>query len=431
MRRSGALTLGLVLTLGGVTGGRGQELSSSVTAASAPSWPSLGGFALPALPENWADLPFKLTAAETTTYNSNINAIPLGFATPAGLSRGDFTTTTNFGFSTKANVYGQQLYFDATFGVIRYLHQVNFNSDVYTVSAGDNWTLTSRCAGNLGVTLSKSPAEITEVVATGVNYLTSNELAETGKCAVSNGYSVLFNGSLTRDTNSNPIDAVNNVRTTMLGAGIEYAKGPSTLTALASIDDTSYTDRTAALIVAGLATAVDFHTFSLSYTRQINPNLSVTGLVGLVGVTSGFTFALPKTLLPIYTLSATWALTPKLSLTASGSRTVAPPTTVIANAEIDYDATMSLTYQVTPKVGLILGGSAGYTTAGFTPTVPAGALSPFFIGASNFYTATAGLTYAMTPFLSAGLTASYTERVGDHLITPQNLVMLNLNYRPY
>ena len=144
------MTLGLVLTLGGVTGGRGQELSSSVTAASAPSWPSLGE--LPAaLPQNWADLPFKLTAAETTTYNSNINAIPLGFAAPAGLSRGDFTTTTNFGFSTKANVYGQQLYFDATFGVIRYLHQVNFNSDVYTVKHGDNWTLTSRCAGNLGV----------------------------------------------------------------------------------------------------------------------------------------------------------------------------------------------------------------------------------------------------------------------------------------
>ena len=33
MRRSGALTLGVVLTLGAVTGGRGQELSSSVTSA--------------------------------------------------------------------------------------------------------------------------------------------------------------------------------------------------------------------------------------------------------------------------------------------------------------------------------------------------------------------------------------------------------------
>ena len=36
MRRSGALTLGVVLTLGGVTGGRGQELSGSLAAVNAP-----------------------------------------------------------------------------------------------------------------------------------------------------------------------------------------------------------------------------------------------------------------------------------------------------------------------------------------------------------------------------------------------------------
>ncbi len=425
------MTLGVLLTLGGVTGGRGQELSGSVTAADAPTLPSPGGFALPALPENWADLPFKLTASETTSYNSNINAIPLGFAVPPGQVRGDFTTTTNFGFSTKANVYGQRLYFDATFGVIRYLHQTGFDSNVYTVSAGDNWTLTSRCSGNLGVTLAKSPAVLTELVGTGVNYITSNSLNETANCGVSNGYSLLFNSSLTRDTNSNPIDAVNNVRTAMLEAGIEYAKGPSTITALASISDSSFTDRTAAAIITGLATETDFHTFSLNYKREINPNLSVSGLIGLVGVTNGFTFGLPKTLLPIYTVSMTWAFTPKLSLTASASRTIAPPTTVIANAEIDYATTMDLTYQVTPKVGLTLGGSAGYTTAGFTPGRTGAILSPFFVGATNFYTANAGLTYAMTPFLSAGLTASYTERVGDHLITPEDLVMVNLSYRPY
>ena len=110
---------------------------------------------------------------------------------------GDFTTTTNLGFATKANLYGQQLYLDTTFGVIRYLHETGFNSNVYSVSAGDNWTLTSRCSGNLGVTLSKSPVEITDLVATssgtGVNYATTAAFNETGKCAVSNGYSVVFN----------------------------------------------------------------------------------------------------------------------------------------------------------------------------------------------------------------------------------------------
>jgi hypothetical protein len=421
------VTLGVVLTLGAVSGGRGQELSGSVTAANGSLF---DGFVLPAVPENWSDLPFKLTATQNVTYNSNINAIPLGSPVPAGSAQADLTTTTNVGFSTKANVYGQQLYLDTTFGVIRYLHQVNFDSTVYTVSAGVNWTLTSRCTGNLGITLAKSPVEITELIGTGVNYLTTNTFSETGKCAVSNGYSLLFNSSLTNNTNSNPVDAVNNERTTMLAAGIEYAKGASTLTALASLSDSSFTNRTAAGIAAGLSTDVTFHSFTLNYTRQFNPNLSIGGQLGLVGVTNGLSLALPKTLLPVYSLTATWAFTPKLSLSASAARTVAPPTTIIGNAEVSYNTMMNLSYQFTPKVSFTVGGSAGYSSSAFTSGVAGSALLPFAT-AQDFYALTAGVTYAMTPFLTAALNASYNERVGNHTITPQDVITASLNYRPY
>ncbi len=422
------MTLGVVLTLGAVTGGRGQELSGSVTSANGSLF---DGFVLPSMPENWADLPLKLTATQTTSFNSNINAVPLGLPVPAGEAKADFTSTTNFGFSTKANVYGQRLYLDTTFGVIRYLHQVNFDSTVYSLNAGVDWTVTSRCSGTLGVSLSKSPAEITDLVAVGVNYVTSTALNETGKCAVGNGFSLLFNSGLTTTKNSNPIDAVNDSRTTLLSTGIEYEKGYSSLTALASISDNSYTGRTAAQVGLGLATVTDFHSFSLSYTRQINTNLSVTGLIGLVGTTSGFTLGLPKSLVPIYTLSTNWTFTPKLSLNASASRTVAPATTVIANAETAYNASVNLGYQMTPKVSINAGGSIGYSTSAFTVGPAEAGLSPFFTGAQRTYILNAGMTYTMTPFLSAALNASYTERVGNGLVTPQDLVTLSLNYRPY
>jgi hypothetical protein len=423
------LTLGVVLTLGGVTGGRGQELSGSVTPSNAGS---LDGFVLPSVPENWADLPVKLTASETVSYNSNINSLPIGFPNPRGGPQGDFTSASNFGFSTRANVSGQQLFFDATFGVIRYLHQVDFDSDIYSLNAGVDWTLTSRCSGALGVSLAKSPAAITELVATGVNYTTSTALNETGKCAVSNGFSLVFNSGLTTTTNSNPIDALNNSRTTLLSAGIEYAKGYSTLTLLASNSDNNFTGRNSAqAALLGLATVTDFHTFSLNYTRQINANLSVSGLIGLVGTTNGFTLGLPKSLLPIYTLSTTWAFTPKLSLNASASRTVAPPTTVIANVQTSYDATVNLAYQMTPKVTVIAGGSIDYSTSTFTSALAQAGISPFFVGTQKNYTLNAGLAYAMTPFLSAALNASYSERVGNGFITPQDLLTVSLNYRPY
>jgi hypothetical protein len=314
--------------------------------------------------------------------------------------------------------------------LIRYLHQVGSDSTVYSVSAGDNWTLTSRCAGNLGVTLSKSPGTLgTTLVGTGINYTKTTALSETGKCAVSNGYSLLFNSGWSETTNSNPIDAINNNRTTLLSAGIEYAKGASTVTALASNSYTIY-NRGPVGTSVGLANVTDFHTFSLEYIRQINPNLSVNGLIGLVGTTSAFTLGLPRTLLPIYTLGFSWSFTPKLTLTASGSRTTAPPTTIIANAETTYSGVTNLIYQLTPKVAVNVGGSISYSTGAFTPAAVTG-LAPTLTGASDFYSANAGLTYIMTPFLSAGLNASYTERVQNHLITPEDLVTVYLRYSPY
>jgi hypothetical protein len=180
-----------------------------------------------------------------------------------------------------------------------------------------------------------------------------------------------------------------------------------------------------------LATKVDFHRFTLNYTRQINPDFTVTGQIGLVGVTNGFSLGLPKTLLPIYSVSARWALTPKLGLNASASRSISPPTTVVANAQQSYSAGMSLTYQLTPKIGLSAGGSASYSMTSFTPTTVASAISPSLFNTQDTYSLTTSLSYSMTPFLSAALSASYSERVVSNSITPQDIVTVSLNYRPY
>jgi hypothetical protein len=389
---------------------------------------------LPALPDewNWSDLPVRLSASESVSYNSNILSLPIGMSATNGLPQGDFTSTSSYGLSTKANWYGQQFFFDGTFGVIRYLHETGFDSNVYSFSPGVNWTLTSRCTGTLVGLFTKSPSTITEIVGTGINYATETSLNETGKCAISNGYSVVFNSSASRTNNSNPLDALNNANVEMISAGIEYAKGNGDLTLLATKSDTNYASRGAALNALGLANTVVFHNFNLSYTRQINANLSVIGQLGLVGVTNAFTLGLPKTLLPTYSLEASWAITPKVSLAASATRTVAAPTTLIGNAEVSYYTDLSLTYQATPKVTFSATGSAGYSSVAFTPAA-AGTMTALvpFLTTTNYYGLTAGVRYAMTPFISAALSASYTERVSEHVITPQDLITVSLNYRPY
>ena len=415
------MTLAAVLTLGAATGGRAQDLSGSVSPG--------GGFPLPSVPEdwNWADLPFKLTASQTVSYNSNVSSFPVGVA-PVGTPVGDFTTTTNVGFSTKANVENQQLFLDATFGVVRYLHNVQFDTTIYSINGGVDWNVTSRCSGTLTASLSKSPAQLNEQVGTGVNFVTTNAFNETGKCGISNGYSLLFNTGLTDLTNSNVQDAFNNSRTALIAAGVEYEKGASTVTALASLSDQTFTSRNA-LNSPGLATQDTFHSFTLEYARQINPNLTVNGTIGLVGITNDFTLALPKTLLPIYALGARWTVAPKLTLNVNAAKSIAPPTTIIANAQESYNVSVGLVYQMTPKLSLTALGSADYSTGQFTGETLG--TTPFLIGAQRTYSLSAGLIYSMTPFLTAGLNAQYFERVVENSITPQDVITVSLNYRPY
>ena len=387
---------------------------------------------MPDLPAdwNWGDLPVRLTASESISYNSNVTALPGGVNATNGRPQGDFYSQSSFGVSTRTTWSGQQFFFDGNFGVLRYLHQTSFDSNVYSFNPGVNWHLTSRCSGTLIGFFTRSPSTLNQLVGVGINYQTVTSANETGKCAISNGFSVLFNSGVTETTNSNPLDAVNNSHSKMISAGIEYARGDDSLSLIAAKTDTSYSNRGFALNNIGLANTL----FTIASTRAIrgtfSPKLSVTGQVGLVGVTNVFTFGLPKTLLPTYSLSAAWTVTPKVSLVASASRTVTPPTTVIANAETAYLATLSLTYRATPKVAFSATASAGYKSAAFTPGLVGTTFAPFLAN-TNYYSVTAGVTYAMTPFISAALNASYSERVSEHVITPQDLITVSLNYKPY
>ena len=161
---------------------------------------------------------------------------------------------------------------------------------------------------------------------------------------------------------------------------------------------------------------------SLTYVRTIDPNLTLTGQIGLTGAGTEFTLALPRTLLPHYSATIGWTITPKLSLTASAAKSIAPPTTLVSNAQLSYTAQFNLNYQITPKIAIGAGASIGYTSAVFTPGAVVtvnGTPVTILTGAQDLYSAQASLTYTMTPFLVAALTASYNESVQNHLITPE------------
>ena len=138
---------------------------------------------------------------------------------------------------------------------------------------------------------------------------------------------------------------------------------------------------------------------------------------------------------PVYSLAAKWTATPKLGLTASVSKSVAPPTSLIANLQATESANLGLTYTLTPKMLLAGGVSASRSTsAGLpAPAIPL-ALNPtlqVFSANVNYYSANASLNYTITPFFTANLSYTYTKSVQANLVTPDSVILLALTFNPY
>jgi hypothetical protein len=478
MNRGGALTLGAVLMLGGLTGARGEDISGAAdgtpTAAILPSW----GGVFPRLPQNWSDLPVQLKLWDSVGYNSNVLGLPTNTPVSSGLVRGDFQSISSYGASTKAYWEGQQLFADGSFGLTRYLHDVSLNSMQHFLDAGVNWTYTSRCSGRLGASDSVAESTLPQQIASGsaaaftlaqqiasgsiaapslaqqtasgttaaspvpqqiastsINTVSTTAFNETAKCLVSGDYAAIFNSGLTRSTNSTLANKPNDGRIVVVAAGISYSvTATNSLDVLATVTSTDYTNRTRATNNTGLVNAITQDQVNVTYTRQIGPNLSMIASIGAVGLTNGsFSLALPSKIEPQYSASVIWAVTPKVSLTASVARTVTPPQSIVANAQTTESASLGLNYRFSPKVAFSANVSSAYASSAFTQLgsgVPNG-VPAYALSALHSYNATASLGYNITPFLGANLSYLYSRSVQAGVVTPQNLVLLNVNYSPY
>jgi Putative beta-barrel porin 2 len=478
MIRGGTLTLGAVLILDGISGARGDDLSSlvDVTPNAASLWSQDGVF--PRLPENWSDLPVQFKLSESVGYNSNVLGFPTNIPLSGALARGDFQSISSYGASTKFYLGGQQLFADVSFGLTRYLHDVRLNSIQNAVDAGVNWAYNSRCSGKLIASESVAPSTLFQQIASGStagspfahqatsgstaastsaqqtasgsaaasvvpqqiasttnNIVSTTGFNETARCLVSGDYAVVLNSGVTRSSNSTLVNGLNDDRSVFLATGISYnVTAEDSLELLATITGTDYANRPATLGNLGLANSITEDQISLIYTRQIDPNLSVNASIGAVGVNnSPFTLVLPSKILPQYSASVTWAATSKVSLTASVGRTVTPPQAVIGNAQITEYASFGLEYQFSPKVAFSASISSAYASSTFTQlgsTVPNG-VPTYALSALNSFGASAGLAYNMTPFLAADVTYQYSRSTQSSVFTPESLLILTVTYNPY
>jgi hypothetical protein len=428
MVRKGALTLGAVLMLG-ASGARAQDLSAFGVAA-----PSLAGV-LPNLPQNWSDLPIQFKMSEGVGYNSNVTNTPsqsIGVNLLLGHEVGAFEWVSNYQASTKWYIAGEQFFADGSFGFNRYLNHTNLNTTHNSADVGVNWIYTSKCSGRLIASEQTSESEPGQQVSiTAINSLTTVAFNETATCVIRGNYSAIFNSGTTTSTNSAAADKLNNFQSEFIAAGMSYTvSDTNSLQVLATITGTDYTNRPLIFNGSTLARNITTDSLNATYTKNIEPNLSLVASVGVIGVRdAGFNLALPSGWEPEYSLSVTWSITPKLGLTASVARTVAPPTSIIANLQVSESANLGVTYQLTPKVSLSAGANVGHTSSAFTTT------GINVLGQrqnENLYGARASVSYAMTPFLGASLSYQYNRTVqAGGLVTPTSVALMTVNYAPY
>ncbi|RBP09219.1 hypothetical protein DFR50_12256 [Roseiarcus fermentans] len=435
MSRGVVLTLAATMALAGLTGSRADELPLLGWPALWPAAPAVTEI-FPRMPENWGDLPLQFHLSEQAGYNSNITNTPTGPGANSGnygRPIGAMESISTYGVSFKNEIGAHQFFGDASWGVYRYLDHANFNIAHRAVDIGDNFTYGSKCNGSLKFSDISAPALPGQQIGYNViNTLTTVSATENLKCLINGEYSGIFNSGLSKSTNSATLDAVNNYQSAFIAAGISYAVSETnSLQLLATITGTDYTDRGTALNTAGLNNNITTDQVMATYTKNFGPNLSLNAQFGVVGVTNSyFEFGLPRSILPQYSLSLQWAITPKLALTVSASRLVSPPTSLLSNLQVTENATAGLSYQWTPKITLSGNLTAGYATGVATPIVTQGLYS-YYTSNQKTYGGTATLNYAITPFLAASLSYQVTKTVQASLTTNDSLVLMALNFNPY
>jgi hypothetical protein len=437
MIRGAGLTLGGLLLLGGASAVHADDPSASEAPSAMSIAPAMYGV-FSGVPENWSDLPVQLKFSQSVGYNSNVlggptNGAALGLGSPIG----SLYSISTIGASTKAYWEGQQFFADGSIGMYRYLADGELNTLAHSLDLGDNWTYGSKCSGKLELSEQTSPALPTLTVgANEFNVVTTTALNETGKCLVSGEYALVLNSGVTSSTNSAAVDKSLDYRSEFIAAGISYSvPETNSLQLLATVTGTDYTAGQAALSSLGLLSNITEDELNLTYTKNFSPNLALTASYGVVGVrNSSFTLNPASGWEPVYSLSTTWTATPKLGLTASASKTVALPTSILANLQVSESANLGLTYSLTPKVLLAAGVSASYLS-GFTTAVPSGtSISPtssMFTAPAHSYSASVSINYAMTPFVTANLSYTDSKSVQANLVTPTSIILLALTFNPY
>ena len=377
---------------------------------------------------NWSDLPFTISATETTGYNDNILGLAQGQRqSPGTPSRGDFFSNTVFGASTKIYLGQQQFFADGTYGLTRYLTDTADNTHQYSLDAGLNWQIASFCSGRFIAAQYEFQSPVNQQVGPGINTVLASSVSETTTCLLTSNIGVLIDSGWSSSQNSGGLNAANNNSSVYVRGGLQYSlTGLDTVRASITDTKTQFSNCGPGLAAAGLATGTDEIDYQLFYNRVLSPKLTFDGMIGISQFTTpGMGSATQSA--PIYSVALSWQPTPKLSFGIASSESVGAPTNILSNVEFSTAKSVTATYAFSPKTSLQLGISQTMSSGGTTSNSALPSIASGGPGLASFCT----VSYLISPFLTTTASYQYSEQANGGLETKDNIYSLSLVYAPY
>lgn len=364
--------------------------------------------------------PIKVSVNQSLRYNDNVLFLSNGVLTPPNLTRGDFSSLTNVGLSSKMHIGGQTFFADGNYTFTRYRNDSALDTVNHVFNAGMDWVFTSRCSGRVIATSSLVAAPFEDTTGFTINNIKTQSLVETARCKTTGYLTAILDSGWVQTENTQLSATPNDSTRHYIRWGLEYdVTGLNTLRVTATFTDVDFPNRVAGL---GLATALSQAEYELFYRRILSRNLDFEGTIGQTQITTAST----SLSAPTYSAKLHWNASPILSFTVSTASGVGPPQNILADFQRIKMLGLTANYRYSP----VLSFTGAVSRSTIENSTVSGVIVTPILQQSTALSASIQANYRISPLMNMSFSYQLAERKDtiSGLQSTSNLYMISLSY---
>ena len=260
-----------------------------------------------------------------------------------GESQSDFVQEYGVNGEVGLNISRQRLFLAGNATFRRHINNTQLNTTPFVLNGGWQWQA-YRCDGELSGLFRETTSEIDDLEESVLNTERTLGVRQTATCPLGSEFSVGLNSSFDDTTNSLEAEASDDRRRFAVNGFVGYDVPELMAVQLGtSYQLTDFPNRDAGDALPDQSSQVGL---DLRVSRDFSPTFQIGGSVGAT-IINGVGDSGP---FPRFAFDVGWSVTPKISLSLSGGRTIDSPQTVDSALETNDVIELAADWDFTPKV---------------------------------------------------------------------------------